>query len=576
MPAYRTRDAPSRKLTPARPTDLEVSTDAPPPPPTVSIISPTPRAFTFPINDTRFPTTPSSSPFEPVLKAIPSTPPPFRPFSPTSSIGSDSSISVPDSVFSVPESVLSVPDSFLSSPLDSASSQASSHRRRRSTASDIGERRPKKGDDDYIKRPENAFILFRRKCCEDRQAAREEEESTTSSPVKKQRQADLSKTISQQWKSLPQAERQYWEDLAKEKKKEHEAMYPNYVYRPQRNKKKKGKSRKDEEQDTDAESFSFLLPVSWSPSRSLSRDQPAGGHGHGHSRRAISVPTPPPPPTFQAIQLPTVWMPSCPDSPTPIPRISGRSPIPAANIPPPTESAPLTTFDYAPNDELFMSSCDTLTIYDEHGQPMDGPYHNMYDMSANGGVPNQPLLHALSIPRDSCGMSSHMMSPADSIASNLISPADSYASNISPSSAHGVPFTPDDALRMMSLSMPSQAPKDVPENIDGDDDGEISMPYGFWPTSDALWANMESLMNEDFSLTSIPPVEVGLAQFDVITHRSSCSSSSSESTIHPDADCERDHFGQHMPDEHDFHVHDATPGLDNFSGVFAHDSGMNW
>ena len=37
-------------------------------------------------------------------------------------------------------------------------------------------------------------------------------------PTKKQRQADLSKTISQQWKSLSADERQYWEDLAKEKK----------------------------------------------------------------------------------------------------------------------------------------------------------------------------------------------------------------------------------------------------------------------------------------------------------------------------------------------------------------------
>ncbi|EJF58387.1 high mobility group box domain-containing protein, partial [Dichomitus squalens] len=80
-------------------------------------------------------------------------------------------------------------------------------------------------------RPENAFILFRRKKCEERQAAQEDDDGA-SGPVKKQRQADLSKTISQQWKSLPPEERQYWEDLAKEKKKEHEAMYPNYVYRP--------------------------------------------------------------------------------------------------------------------------------------------------------------------------------------------------------------------------------------------------------------------------------------------------------------------------------------------------------
>jgi len=103
---------------------------------------------------------------------------------------------------------------------DSPTTPSNSHRRRRSTVSDIGERRPKKGDEDYIKRPENAFILFRRKCCEDRnlaQGAGEAGEGDGSAP-KKQRQADLSKTISQQWKSLSAEERQYWEDLAKEKK----------------------------------------------------------------------------------------------------------------------------------------------------------------------------------------------------------------------------------------------------------------------------------------------------------------------------------------------------------------------
>ena len=353
------RALPSRPPPPVPPrAALEVSTDAPLPP-TVAIISPTPRAFTSPINATRFPTSPSSSPFEPTLKSIPSTPPPLRPFSPTSSRGADSSLSV------------------LSSPTAPPPSQASSHRRRRSTASDIGERRPKKGDYDYIKRPENAFILFRRKKCEERQAAQEEDDGS-SGPVKKQRQADLSKTISQQWKSLPAEERQYWEDLAKEKKKEHEAMYPNYVYRPQRNKDKKGKKgkgRKDGDQDTDAESFSFLVPVSSSPSRSLSRDFSSSGHGHGHGRRAVSAPTPPA--AFQPIQLPTVWMPSCPTSPRLIPRISGRSPAPpVANIPPPTESAPLTTFDYAPHDQLFMGNYAMHSLYDEHG--------NAYD--ANGEV----------------------------------------------------------------------------------------------------------------------------------------------------------------------------------------------
>jgi hypothetical protein len=78
-----------------------------------------------------------------------------------------------------------------------------------------------KGDEDYIKRPENAFILFRRKCCEDRnlaQGAGDAGDGDGSAPTKKLRQADQSKMISGQWKCLSSEERQYWEDLAKEKK----------------------------------------------------------------------------------------------------------------------------------------------------------------------------------------------------------------------------------------------------------------------------------------------------------------------------------------------------------------------
>lgn len=199
-------------------------------------------------------------------------PPPVRILSPTSSIGSESS------------SVLTA---------STSTSSHVSHRRRRSTVSD-NERRPKKGDEDYIKRPENAFILFRRKCCEDRNQTLEDT-GEDMAPVKKQRQADLSKTISQQWKSLPAEDRSYWEDLAEEKKKEHEQLYPKYVYRPQRVKKgKKGKGRRDGELDTD-DGISFIMPVP-SPPRSLSRDP-------GHGRRAASAPTPPP--AFQNIQLPS-------------------------------------------------------------------------------------------------------------------------------------------------------------------------------------------------------------------------------------------------------------------------------
>ena len=107
----------------------------------------------------------------------------------------------------------------------------------------LPERRPKRGDEDYIKRPENAFILFRRDCCQKRNAeeAVAAANGTEDPNVRRQRQADLSKTISQQWRSLSSEERKYWDDLAKQRKKEHEEMYPWYVYQPTRSKDKKGK-----------------------------------------------------------------------------------------------------------------------------------------------------------------------------------------------------------------------------------------------------------------------------------------------------------------------------------------------
>lgn len=169
-----------------------------------------------------------------------------------------------------------------------------------------------------MKRPENAFILFRRKCCEDRQQAQEDAVSGT---TKKQRQADLSKTISQQWKTLSDEERKYWDDLAKEKKKEHEAMHPNYVYRPQRVKEgrakaKKGKGKKGEfDQDTDSDCMSFVMPMS------VPR----------HHGRSASAPTPPP--AYQSVHVPNVYStPSCPSSPSLGPLIHHSSTRPGEAI----------------------------------------------------------------------------------------------------------------------------------------------------------------------------------------------------------------------------------------------------
>lgn len=274
-------------------------------PPSLAIVSPTPRAISFPFNQTEtcpYPS-PTSSPFEPDLRKLtlsPAQPTLVRTLSPFSPSEASCPTTSSTSMFSTSPATASL-STFPASP------SSSQKRRKSSICSDI-ERRPRKGDDDYIKRPENAFILFRRKCCEDRQAA-QEEAAALDGPAKKQRQADLSKTISQQWKALSPEERLYWEELAKEKKKEHEQMYPNYVYRPQRTKDRKGKKGKRGEEGDSETNISFVLPLC----------APAVGKNHG---RSSSAPTPPP---RQTIQIPSVYMPSCPTSPSMVPMINRRA-----------------------------------------------------------------------------------------------------------------------------------------------------------------------------------------------------------------------------------------------------------
>ncbi|KAE9408436.1 hypothetical protein BT96DRAFT_985767 [Gymnopus androsaceus JB14] len=241
MPALRTRDTQSRRL--------EVTTETP----TLAMIAPTPYRFTFPIShnlssDSPY-STPSNSPFKLNLNSLAVSPPP-------------------------------------------TSSSNNFHLR-----SEV-ERRPKKGDENYIKRPENAFILFRRKCCEKRQAA--EEESSINGLTKKRRQADLSKTISQQWKSLTPQERKYWDELAKEKKKEHEKMYPGYVYRPsQRVRDKDGKTRNCKRSELETKMMSEIgTPMD--PESVLFVISPSRRHC-----RSASAPTPPPI-SYQSNQIPNL------------------------------------------------------------------------------------------------------------------------------------------------------------------------------------------------------------------------------------------------------------------------------
>lgn len=471
-------------------------------PPALAIVSPTPRAFHFPFHQNDDTPSPANSPFEPDLRKLTLTPT-HRTLSPLSPDSSASSSSAPStSVFSTSSSPLttSSTSSFPVSP---------SHKRRKSSVCSDIERRPRKGDEDYIKRPENAFILFRRRCCEERQLAQDDAAASVDGPTKKQRQADLSKTISQQWKALSPEERLYWEGLAKEKKKEHEQMYPNYVYRPQRSKDKKGKKGKRGEFDheTDSENtISFVLPFS----------MPATTAKHG---RSVSAPTPPP--ARQTIQVPTVYMPSCPTSPSLIPMISRRSSHP---------DHPSSQFDFVPSNTALpqqqhyrsdMFPVDVCRVryrgllVDDAIFQANGFYHGMFE--------NLSEPHPLLIPSDMSMLPPHqMLSPASSIASD----------SSGPSSPDAGPYTPTTCMQA-SFSYPSPCDMIAESQMDGPpalaqaslDSVQFNYQFSSW---DGAWDDQSSLLvGDEFDMNAIPPIELGIpgcSGADQLTPHASASS----------------------------------------------------
>jgi len=449
--------------------------------PILNVISPTPRAFTFPMDVHTPSPSPSNSPFDPDLRTLTfSTPPPHKTHTPSSSITSISSLSLTSNTTS-------------SLSADVPATPPSSHRRRRSTVSDISERRPKKGDEDYIKRPENAFILFRRKCCEDRnlaQGAGDAGDGDGSAPTKKQRQADLSKTISQQWKCLSPEERQYWEDLAKDKKKEHEALYPNYVYRPQRVKGKKaaangkGKARGPEEPETDSEGLSFVMPV------------PAVQQRLG--RRAISAPTPPPA-YQQTIHIPMVYMPSTPASPSMVPISIPRTCSPT-QIPTQLSSTGLG-YDFVPPNASFAPAFNNPPQgWNPDSTGCGDTYVTVFDM---------PQLDPLTIPP---------CAPAPSEALFKTTSPCSYTSS-GRSSPHMSPYTPAalEALHVPIDAWQAQTSLSVPELESPMPVSLGYQPYS-WANAPDLWVNGSAPMfNDHFDITMIPPISIEVPKFDGMT-----------------------------------------------------------
>jgi hypothetical protein len=374
---------------------------------------------------------------------------------------------------------LSPTSSFTSVSPSPTSITSNSLQSQKSPGSDV-ERRPKKGDEDYIKRPENAFILFRRKCCEERQA-QEEEAATSNGLTKKQRQADLSKTISQQWKSLTPEEKKYWVDLANEKKKEHAQRNPGYVYRPVRQRDKDGKVRNKKRKRTDT------TMVETGPSKapeSLSfAFTPPRQHG-----RSISAPTPPPL-SYQSIQIPNLYSssPSCPSSPSLLPMISRRAAHTGS-----TEDI-METFDFTPSNEHLLAPA----FGHEQGNVQSSEFlRNMFNM------PSSQALLTVSTDASSLLPAHQLSSPASS----------------GPPSPAAGPFTPTHPMHPHSgIDMNGFLNTCVPDSqLQADLDMQMQMSPAFdvssysWSAT-SIWQDETNMgmTHADFDLGSIPSLEIG-------------------------------------------------------------------
>ncbi|KZT24802.1 hypothetical protein NEOLEDRAFT_1134454 [Neolentinus lepideus HHB14362 ss-1] len=450
MAAQRPCDTQSRSF--------EVTTDTPQSP-TAAILSPTPQAIPFP-TCTDAPYSPSSSPFapharRPTLSCTPSPPPLDRTMSPTS-----------------PSSSISSTASFPTTP-------RTTYRRRKSTSET--ERRPKKGDEDYIKRPENAFILFRRKCVEERQAettsAAAAAAAEGASIPKKQRQAELSKLISHQWKSLSAEDRLYWEDLAKQRKKEHEQMYPDYVYRPQRTRDRKKKQQLKTRRPTGTVEES--VEVDAQPEAEQTTPTPATPLSTGRSQSA----------------------------PAPPPALPSHSSIDATSAVPQTE----TNVDpYGQNSQglAWPPSIYLDTSYNPDLMFNPGPLGDLtFAMSLPTNDPsfqNGASFNSMTICTDPSLLmaSQDLHSPASSCASHLISPLEESFSLDAMTAAFPIPN--DTYYPIVSGSQPYVYDGSKP------DFAMQALQYQPCWQDSSLWSTNEMLFQSDFDVSNVPSVELGL------------------------------------------------------------------
>ena len=272
--------------------------------------------------------------------------------------------------------------------------------------------------------------------------------------------------------------------------KEHEALYPNYVYRPQRVKGKKaaangkGKARGAED-ETDSEGLSFVMPVPAVPQQRV-------------GRRAISAPTPPPA-YQQTIHIPMVYMPSTPSTPSMMPMNIPRTCSPT-QIPTQVSSTGLGYEFVPPNASLLPAYSNPPQGWNPDSAACGDSYVHVFDM---------PQLDPLTIPP--CGP------PSSDALFKTTSPV-SYTSS-GPSSPHMSPYTPA-ALETLHVPTDAWQAQTSLSVLDMDPPMPVSLEYQpyAWANAPDLWVNGSAPMfNEDFDIAMIPPISIEVPKFDGLT-----------------------------------------------------------
>jgi len=216
--------------------------------------------------------------------------------------------------------------------------------------------------------------------------------------------------------------------------------------------------------------------------------------------------------TYQTIHIPTVYMPSCPSSPSLYPMLPRRTSLPRLSL---DQDLP-ANITYQSDDSFMLPPSFSHPHDFETNLQNNEMFQGMFDLPGQSTPLNKnPSLTSVPIPQDE----STMISPT-----HMISPASSY-STASPTTPHHSPFTP---LTGFQHSRPSIVEGNeipvgyVPEGqhcIDMEGQGpdmsymEYPAAYGWenagmWPT-----ATGELVHQDEYDINSIPPVELSIPDY---------------------------------------------------------------